>query len=427
MVTRTVTIPVRHLPSPGPVHYAIPQFTLTGGIPVLMEMDTEAIGPTFTSIINDDSKFADMYATLLQGNMRISNNIEVLNYMQNGSNPFYLSGTPTTSSISLSGGTIWDSSQISSTNSFGGTSLTVGGTSSLGGSSSTTNLTAGGGVYSSGGGSAGSGEITAVDESNYAARFASRLSLIEEYCEKYGKTVDVDEIRSEYKNDPEEGVEYCDDILNNEFNQSLLRKLVHKKYDDYNKSKQQAGAAIADEWVKSVLAAGLQSPDISSGGVNKNNVLDVIGAFALNKDVKNGKVSLENVLESPEVALALINAMKARADKALLDKDVSDEKKQIIQQKITALRVHYDMYADSIADENKHNDVEFRQVRGALSKVYMDLFGVLRMDEAEKTDAAAPQYYGLPSDSTIKFDDQVKRANDEIYSYKGRRKLKIIM
>lgn len=77
-------IPVRHLPSPGPVHYAIPQISILGGIPAPVEPPAEALGPICTSLFLDESKFSDMYATLIAGNYNLSNTIETLNYMQFG-------------------------------------------------------------------------------------------------------------------------------------------------------------------------------------------------------------------------------------------------------------------------------------------------------------------------------------------------------
>lgn len=274
-----------------------------------------------------------------------------------------------------------------------------------------------------GGNQAGSANLTAPDSENYAALLTSRLNLIEKYCDKYGKTVDVDEIKSKYKNNPEAGVEYCDDILNNKFNQIYLRKLVHKEYDAYNKARQNTGKEVSDTWVDAVLKGGLDSLDISSGGVSKRNILDVIGAFALNKEVKNGKVSLENVFESPQMTSQLIDVLKSRADEALLDKNVKDTIKSQISAKIESLVENYGKYVDSLEDDDKHNDIQFKQVRALLAKNYIELFALLRRDEAEKNDAIAPQYYGLPESSSIKFNDQVQRATEEVASYKHRKKL----
>jgi len=268
----------------------------------------------------------------------------------------------------------------------------------------------------------GNGDITAPDSENTGAILNLRLSLIEKYCDKYGKTVDVDKIRSEYGSDPEKGVEYCDDILNNKFDQAKLAKLVKKEYDAYNKSRLDAGKQVSDQWVDAIIKGGLPSPTVN-GGVNKNNVLDVVGTFTTNKEVKRGKVSLDNVMEQPEVTSQLIEALKAKADEVLQYDDLDERTRDRITDEIAGLRDNYDMYTDSLEDEDKHNDLGFNKVRKPLANRYMNLFGILRTEQARRNDAAAPQYYGLPENSSIKFSSQLDRANEEIGSYMGRRKL----
>ena len=268
-----------------------------------------------------------------------------------------------------------------------------------------------------------SGDLTPPAADNYGAQFASRLSLIEEYCDKWGRTVDVDKIRAEYASDPEAGVEYCDDILNNQFDQNKLKKIVQKHYDEYNKSREEAGKAVADTWVQAVLNQGLGSLQLSTAGVDKNNILDVIGRFAVDPEVKAGKVSLENVMESPEFTSQLIETLKAKADEYLQNDDVDDSVKSQITSKIEALRANYDKYADSVADDDRHNDVEFNSVRKVLAKNVFDMFAILRRDEAKRNDEAAPQYYGLPEDISITLTSQQSRAVLEITSYQHRTRL----
>ena len=269
----------------------------------------------------------------------------------------------------------------------------------------------------------GNGRIDSPDSENYGAQFNARLSLIEKYCDKYGKIVDVDKIKKEYAGKPQEGVEYCDDILNNKFDQAKLSKMVHKEYADYNKARLDSAKAVSDQWVETILNNGLAKPGLTASGVNENNVLDVVGTFMTNEEVKNGKVSLDNVFEDPELTKQMIDTLKKRADQVLLDEDAEDSLKDTIVSQIALLRDKYDVYLDSVEDEDRHNDVGFNRVRKDLANGYVELFKTLRLEEAKHNDEAAPQHYGLPEDSTITFDDQQKQAQKEISSYAGRRRL----
>lgn len=402
------------------VQFRLPGTLTMSGITVAMPEPRSTILPQNVAFgVLNPTTWADMVMTVRKAAADISNNIEWLNYVQSAG---LTSSIVSSSSNPFGRGIDWDNA-IASTNYVpgGGSIIQLPSINSGGGvqHSTTTNIT------SNNSGVSSDGTLILPDKQNYSALFSKRLELIEEYCKKYGKMVDVEAIRSKYGDDPKSGVEYCDEILNEKFNQTFLRKIVHKKYDDYNKSRQNSAKEIADDWVDAVLSAGLGALNISSGGVSKDNILDVIGAFALNKEVKNGKVSLENVFESPDMTLDLIETLKARADKSLLDKNVSDEKKERILAKIETLRVNYDKYADSIADEDKHNDIEFKAVRKQLAKTYIELFAILRLDEAKKNDKVAPQFYGLPEDSEITFNDQTQRAKNEIIAYKNRNQLKI--
>lgn len=274
-------------------------------------------------------------------------------------------------------------------------------------------------------GTTGSGDLVPPAADNYGAQFNARLALIEEYCDKWGRTVDVDKIKADYASDPQAGVEYCDEILNDEFDQGRLRNIVEKHYAEFNKAREEAAQGVADNWVQAVLNQGLGALSLSTAGVDKNNVLDVIGRFAVNEDVKAGKVSLENVMESPEFTSQLIDTIKAKADEYLLNEDIDDSVKDALINKIASLRTNYDKYADSIADDDRHNDVEFNTVRTALAKDVFDMFAIMRTDEAKRNDEAAPQYYGLPEDTSITLDNQQVRARKEIDGYRSRTRLSI--
>ena len=381
---------------------------LLSGITVACPESTNLILPLNVANYLDPTQRSDMELTVRKAAADIATTVTWLNSMQGGVLDIPTATTINTS-IPIGGINIFDNSGAI-TNPFVGNPITIGGPNPINGNGNP-------GLIS---GSGGSGDISAPATS-YQSKLSSRLSLIQEYCDKYGQTVDIEEIRSKYADNPEEGVAYCDEILNEKFDQTLLRKLVHKKYDEYNKTRQEEGKTVADNWVKTVLEAGLDSPQISAG-VNTRNILEVVGAFAMNKEVKRGKVSMENVMESPDLTIQLIETMKSKMDKMLLDPEVDDSTKQEIADKIKEMRINYDKYKDSVTDDDRHNDIEFKQVRSKLAKTFMELFAIARLDEAKRTDEIAPQYYGLPDNSSITFDDRTKRAQEEINAYNNRRR-----
>ena len=415
------------------VQLRLPGLLSLSGITVACPEATSTILPLNVANYLDPTQRSDMELTVRKAAADIATTVTWLNATQgNGLLDVSTATTLNPSGTSIGGVTIFDNSGAVS-NPFGVSPITVGGGSPVGGAGTvggTGGVNIGGNAGAVGGLSAGGGGIVGNDiseqELSADSQLATKLSIISDYCDKYGATVDVEAIASEYSDDPEAGVKYCDKIINEKLDQSLLRKMIHKKYDEYNRIRRESGEAVANNWVKAVLEAGLGSPEITAG-VNKRNVLEVVGAFATHKDVKNGKVSLPNVMESPEITLQLIEAMKARADEMLTASNVPDDKKEQVAEKVKAMRMNYDKYQESISDEDKHNDLEFKQVRSLLAKNFMDLFEIIRLDEAQRTDALAPQYYGLPENSSITFNDRTQRAQEEISSYKHRRRLSTTM
>ena len=266
-----------------------------------------------------------------------------------------------------------------------------------------------GGVHSS----SNDGELHAPKKDDYSAQFDARLDLIKKYCDKWGKTVDVDAIKDKYANDPQAGVEYCDDILNNQFNQGKLKDIVEAQYKKYIDSHLEQGKNISDDWVKTIIDNGTGELGLSASGVNKKNILDVVGTFMKNDDVKNGKVSLENVFESPEVAEQLVEAMKQKADEYLLNDDIDQSIKDQLLSNIETMRDKYE-------DFKKEPSIAKRT---ALIKGFTDAFSAMRTEQARHNDEVAPQYYGLPEDSSITFGNFSKEAREEISAHNNRRKL----
>lgn len=279
------------------------------------------------------------------------------------------------------------------------------------------------GQYGTMGAGAHGGKLSAPKDDDVSGKINSRIALIEKYCDKYGKTVDVAKLRSECAENPEEGLKKCDDILNKDFDQDKLGKMVTKEYEEYNKAKLDAGKQVSEQWVDEISKSGLDRAQLSTAGVTKDTVLDVVGTFMTNEKVHAGRVTMDEVFEKPEVASQLINTLKARADEDLTDENIDDDTKHNIAAYIGSLRDTYDKYQESIEDENKHNDLGFNEVRDKLIYAFMGLEGTLRETEARRNDKIAAKHYGLPDDSSIKFTQQTDRYKEEQDSYNGRKLL----
>lgn len=253
-------------------------------------------------------------------------------------------------------------------------------------------------------GNQASDDLSGGSSNDYSAQFNTKLSLIEKYCAKYGNIADVDNIRKEYANDPEAGIAYCDDILNNKFDQEKLKDIVNDMYQENIDGHIANGNAISELWIKEANENGLETPSFAVSGINTDNILDVIGTFITNDDVKNGKVKLENVFENPQSAAKLVDAMKGKADYFLLHKDVDSSTKEKIKTQIATMQTAYDAFKK---DSNMSK-------RKELVKAFTDIFKTLRLEQAQKNDAAAAQHYGLPEESEIEFTNFLDRANEEI-------------
>ncbi|MCD8378612.1 MAG: hypothetical protein LUB59_07490, partial [Candidatus Gastranaerophilales bacterium] len=176
------------------------------------------IGQLTDAYFSDNTGDGDGGLRNLEENISIANKLDYLQYQ----NSLYYNFNIDTTFLNGSSG---------ATNPFGSGSSTtiepivIGGTGSIGGSKGVGGTESVSGIVGTGGtggvGGAGSiggtsseDDLTMPDADNYSAQFTARLSLIEKYCKKWGKTVDVDKIKKEYADDPQAGVEYCDDILN---------------------------------------------------------------------------------------------------------------------------------------------------------------------------------------------------------------------
>lgn len=273
-------------------------------------------------------------------------------------------------------------------------------------------------------GNGDSGDFVNNENSNTPqAQFNARLNLIAQYCDKYGNVVDIDEIKQKYANNPKEGVKYCDDIINNKLTQSKVEKIVKTQYQEKLDSQLEKGKSISDSWVETAIKNGTGTPDFNTSSVNKNNVLDVIGTFMTNDEVKNGKVSLENIFEDPKSAEQLMTAIKSKANEMLKRPDIDEEIKESIAAKLEDLVEYVDNFSEKHGNEFVSSPFQGSPSRKQAVQKYTKLFTELRTIQAQKNDEAAPKYYGLPEDSSISLTTYTDRANEEIKAHKGRKKL----
>lgn len=276
------------------------------------------------------------------------------------------------------------------------------------------------GAYNTNGAS-NTNDVVAPAADDYKTQFNTKLGLIKKYCDDYivldenGNEIDIEKIKKEYANKPEEGVKYCDELINS-FDQDKVEKIVKSQYKQRVDARVEAGKTTADSWVKAIDEAGTEAAKINTSNVNAKNVLDVIGGFVTNEDVKNGKVSLTQLFENTKTSEALISAIKAKAQSFIKRNDLdADVKETIIAQTNELVDAKHE-YANSDTDKLGAN-------RDNLVKKFMTLFATLRTEEAKANDTAAPQYYGLPEDSEITLTNESDRAAEEITAYNSRKTL----
>lgn len=265
------------------------------------------------------------------------------------------------------------------------------------------------------------GDVVAPKSDDYQAQFNTKLGLIQKYCSDYivldenGNEIDVNKIRAEYAGKLEEGVKYCDELIKS-FDQDKVNKMVKAQYTQRVNQNAEAGKTIADEWVKAIDEAGTTAATINTSNVNANNVLDVIGGFLTNDKVKNGNVALTQLFENPTTAEALVAAIKTKAQSFIKREDLDATTKETIVTQTNELADAKNTYSSSSTEDMVAN-------RTALVNKYMTLFETLRTKQAELNDAAAPKYYGLPSDTTVTFTNETDKANEEVQAYKNRKRL----
>ena len=105
--------------------------------------------------------------------------------------------------------------------------------------------------------------------------------------------------------------------------------------------------------------------------------------------------------------------MKQKADEYLLNDDIDQSIKDQLLSNIETMRDKYE-------DFKKEPSIAKRT---ALIKGFTDAFSAMRTEQARHNDEVAPQYYGLPEDSSITFGNFSKEAREEISAHNNRRKL----
>ncbi|MCM1265371.1 MAG: hypothetical protein NC200_04145 [Candidatus Gastranaerophilales bacterium] len=396
----------------------------SSGVPVLSHEPYSAIGPQNVADWTDPTYYGDNSLR----NRKLVADIHVVqgyydSMASSGSNFFNIDS----SFINIDGSNNGTTSPFTPSSSNNGISVTYTPSTGIGSnpfSSYSPNYSPNGAGNTGSANGAGSGDFVNNPESNTPqSQFNSRLKLIQQYCDKYGNSVDVNEIKQKYANNPEEGVKYCDDIINNKFKQSRVEKIVKDQYQAKLDAQLEKGQSISDDWVETAIKNGTGTPNFNTSGVNKNNVLDVIGTFMTNDEVKNGKVSLENIFEQPEAAAQLMNAIKAKANEMLKRPDIDDETKESISAKLEDLVDYVDNFSEKYGDEFTSSPFAGSPSRRQAVNKYTELFTELRTIQAQKNDEAAPEHYGLPEDSSISLTNYTDRANEEIKAHRNRKRL----
>lgn len=163
-----------------------------------------------------------------------------------------------------------------------------------------------------------------------------KLQLIDEYCNKTGKDIDTDAIRTKYAMNPDAGVKYCDSIIR-KFDSKTVKSIVNSLYKEDLKTKAENGKSISDSWVKSVQDATFDKPSINTFGLNSSNILDVIAAFISNKDVLNGSVKFKDIFKDKNVYNQIAQTLVQKANEML--GSVSNEvTKRNIRTKLRAVK-----------------------------------------------------------------------------------------
>lgn len=268
---------------------------------------------------------------------------------------------------------------------------------------------------------ANTNDIVAPASDDYKSQFNAKLDLIKKYCDDYivldenGDEINIEEIRKKYADKPEDGVKYCDELINS-FDQDKVEKIVKSQYKQRVDSKVEAGKTIADSWVKAIDEAGINAAKINTSNVNAKNILDVIGAFVTSEDVKNGKVSLSQVFEDTKTSDALVSALKTKAQNFIKRQDIDQAVKD-------GIIVQTNELVDAKHEYNNSETDKLGANRDNLVKAFMKLFETLRTEEAKADDTAAPKYYGLPEDSGVTLTNESDRAEEEIKAHKSRNTL----
>lgn len=268
---------------------------------------------------------------------------------------------------------------------------------------------------------ANTADVVAPASDDYRSQFQTKLGLIRKYCEDYivldenGDEINVNNIYTKYANNLEEGVRYCDTLIKS-FDQEKVKTIVKTEYKKRVDGNIENAETIANDWVKTIKESGTDAANINTSNVNAGNILDVTGAFIMHEDSQNGTVSLSQLFENTTTAEILVTALKQKAQSFIKRTDLDADKKETIRTQTNDLVDTKYLYLNSDTEDLMTN-------RDQLVTKYMTLFETIRTEQARLNDAAAPAYYGLPSDSNVTFTNETDRATAEMNAYRNRRTL----
>lgn len=228
--------------------------------------------------------------------------------------------------------------------------------------------------------------------------FEKKVKLLSE-CGDYDE--EIANIRKQMGIDYKKGIKEIDKLLD-KVDSTTLHKNANDFYKEDFEKVQENAATIANQWASRIANTTPTSDDelkVSMSGVNKNNILDVLGNFITNEDyVKKGSAEWHTLIENnfKEISKILIDKAKE------MKKETKDDStKQAIETLISSVK------NTSSVPEQVNNTYE--------------LFKKLREIQAQNRDKDAYTRYGISAD---KVDNNrvsnvaTARYNKEVNAYK---------
>ncbi len=212
-------------------------------------------------------------------------------------------------------------------------------------------------------------------DNNDKTVFEKKVKLLAE-CGDFDD--EIEEIRKKIGSDYKKGIKEIDKLFE-KVDATTLHEKANELYKEDFETVQENAANIANQWASKI--ANVQPTNnanfkVSMSGVNKNNILDVLGNFITNEDyVTKGSAEWKTLIENnfKEISKILIDKAKEMKKEA---KD--DSTKQAIEALINNVK--------------KANSNEQK-----VDNTY-ELFKKLREIQAQNRDKDAYNRYGIPAD-----------------------------